>query len=101
MLRIWIVLSLSIALHGCGKKGPQAPENTYPMTATIVARDPRGNTVNLDNKEIPGVMEAMKMDYALRGAKVESLPPDGTPVNATLHERDGEFWVTDVKATKK
>jgi hypothetical protein len=42
-------------------------------------------------------MEPMKMDYALRGAKVDSLPPNGTPVDVTLHERDGEFWVTDVK----
>ena len=70
------------------------------MTATIVSRDPGANTVNLDNKEIPGVMEAMKMDYALRGAKASALPPDGTAVSATLHERDGQYWVTDVKTSK-
>jgi hypothetical protein len=56
--------------------------------------------VNLDNKEVPGVMEAMKMDYALRGAKVSSLPPDGTAVDVTLHEQDGRYWVTDVKLKK-
>jgi len=70
------------------------------MTATIVSRDPAQNTVNLDNKEIPGVMEAMKMDYELRGAKVIALPPDGTPVTATLHERDGRYWISDVRARK-
>jgi hypothetical protein len=90
--RIAVAL-LALACH----KEAQVPEKTYPMTATIVSRDPRGNTVNLDNKEVPGVMEPMKMDYALRGAKVESLPADGTPVAVTLHERDGEYWVTDVK----
>jgi copper binding protein CusF len=74
-----------------------ATEKTYPMTATIVSRDPAENTVNLDNKEVPGVMEAMKMDYALRGAKVSSLPPDGTAVDVTLHEQDGRYWVTDVR----
>ena len=67
------------------------------MTATIVSREPRGNTVNLDNKEVPGVMEAMQMDYSLRGAKVDALPANGTPVACTLHERDGEYWVTDVR----
>ena len=67
------------------------------MTATIVSRDRAQNSVNLDNKEIPGVMEAMKMDYELRGTKVDALPPDGTAVEAKLHERDGRYWVTDVK----
>lgn len=70
------------------------------MTATIVSRDAKTNNVNLDNENVPGVMEPMKMDYPLRGAKVDSLPPDGTRVDVTLHEQDGEFWVTDVKPHK-
>lgn len=97
----WIMigaLCVVLVCTGCAKK--TAESKTYPMTATIVSRDARGNTVNLDNKEIPGVMESMKMDYALRGANVDSLPPNGTPVTATLHEQDGQFWVTDVKAKK-
>jgi len=68
------------------------------MTATIVSRDPTQNTVNLDNKEVSGVMEAMRMDYTLRNAKVATLPPDGTAVEVRLHESDGHYWVTDVKA---
>ena len=74
-----------------------AAEQTYPMTATIVSRDPANNMVNLDNKEVPGKMMAMKMDYELRGAKVASLPPDGTPVEVTMHDRNGSYYVTDVK----
>ena len=90
---------LLVAICAC-RSEPPSKENTYPMTATIVSRDPAQNTVNLDNKEIPGVMEAMKMDYELRGAKVNALPPDGTPVTATLHERDGRYWISDVRARK-
>jgi hypothetical protein len=67
------------------------------MTATIVSRDPSQNTIGLDNKEVPGVMESMRMDYTLRDANVAALPPDGTPVNVKLHESDGRYWVTDVK----
>ena len=85
-------------LVACHRK--QAAEHTYPMTATIVSRDAASNTVNLDNKEVPGVMEPMKMDYALRGAKVDTLPANGTPVVVTLHERDGQYWVTDVVARR-
>jgi copper binding protein CusF len=93
-----IALLLIVAAIGCAKKS--APEKTYPMTATIVSHDVRGKTVNLRNKNIPGVMEAMEMDYPVRGANIESLPPDGTVVTATLHQREDEYWVTDIKPKK-
>ncbi len=78
-----------------------AAEETYPMTATIVSRDPAKNMVNLDNKEVPGKMGAMKMEYELRGAKVDSLPADGTAVVVTMHDQNGKYWVTDVKPQPK
>ncbi len=70
------------------------------MTATIVSRNPAKNTVNLDNGEVPGKMAAMKMDYELRGAKVAELPHDGTPVEVTIHDTNGSYYVTDVKPRK-
>ncbi len=95
-------LSLVFALIAlaCAGKQEAAPEKSYPMTATIVSRDANRNTINLDHAQVPGVMEAMRMEYELRGAKVASLPPDGTPVDTTLHEQDGRFWVTGVKPKK-
>jgi Cu/Ag efflux protein CusF len=75
-------------------------EKTYPMTATIVSRDPAKNTVNLDNKEVQGEMAAMKMDYEVRGAKVASLPPDGTAVEVTVHDASGSTYITGVKAKR-
>ena len=89
---------MTIAI-ACSKQSPPI-ENTYPMTATIVYRDPAKNTVNLDNKEVPGRMMAMKMDYELRGANVTDLPPDGTPVVVTMHDKNGAYYVTDVKPKK-
>jgi Cu/Ag efflux protein CusF len=74
-----------------------AAEKTYAMTATIVSRDPAKNTVNLDNKEVPGEMGAMKMDYELRGAKVDSLPSDGSTVIVTVHDQNGKYFISDVK----
>jgi hypothetical protein len=76
-------------------------EETYPMTATIVSRDSVKNMVNLDNNEVPGRMGAMKMDYELRGAKVGSLPADGTPVVVTMHDQNGKYWISDVKPASK
>jgi hypothetical protein len=75
-------------------------EKTYPMTATIVSRDPAKNTLNLDNKEVPGRMMAMKMDYEVRGARVIALPPDGSAVEVTVHDTNGSYYITDVKVNK-
>ena len=99
-MRKILLLTLLVAIACSRKQQSAAKENTYPMTATIVSRDPAQNTLTMDNKDIPGVMEAMRMDYELRGTKVNALPPNGTPVTATLHERDGRYWVTDVRPHK-
>lgn len=95
-----IAVIFTVLLLACGGKHSTAPEKTYAMTATMVSRDPAQNTITLDNKAMPGVMEAMRMDYPVRGANVTALPKDGAPVNAILHEQDGQYWVTDVKARK-
>ena len=99
MKRVLLLILIGIA---CSKRSQPAAtiERTYPMRATIVSRDPAKNTVNLDNKEVPGEMAAMKMDYEVRGAKVDSLPPNGTPVVVTVHDRNGTYYISDVKAKK-
>ena len=101
------LLVLIVTTIACSKQSAPAKtesaaadETTYAMTATIVSRDPSKNTVNLDNKEVPGKMMAMKMDYELRGAKVSDLPPDGSPVVVTVHDVNGSHYVSDVKPGK-
>jgi len=105
MKRFLITTLIALAAVACskqaGKSMPAASnETTYPMTATIVSRDPAKNSVNLDNKEVPGRMAAMKMDYELRGSKVSELPPDGTSVDVTMRDMNGSYYVTDVKPKK-
>ena len=110
-----VSLAVSIALVACARNettttATQAPapatsattaapvaEKTHQMNGVVVSRDPANNTVNIDNEDVPGVMAPMKMDYELRGAGVDSLPPDGSRVTMTLHEQNGTYWVTDVK----
>jgi hypothetical protein len=105
MKRLFIIALVAVGAVACSKHThttTPAPLNeaTYPMTATIVSRDPAKNTVNLDNVEVPGKMTAMKMDYELRGTRVAELPPDGTPVQVTVHDTNGSYYVTDVKLKK-
>ncbi len=99
MKRVLVVLSITLALACAKKAQPSAPaEKTYPMTATIVSRDAGKNTLNLDNKEVPGEMGAMKMDYEVKDAKVTSLPADGSAVEVTVHDRNGSYYITNVKS---
>ncbi len=96
---VFVLMSLIVA---CSKQAapPASNEVTYPMTATIISRDPARNMLNLDNKEVPGKMMAMKMEYEVRGAKVDSLPRDGSAVVVTMHDQNGKYYITDVKPAK-
>jgi hypothetical protein len=63
----------------------------------VMSRNAEDNSLNLDHEAIPGFMEAMTMDYVVRGAKVATLPPDKSRIEAKLHVTDRSYWITDVK----
>lgn len=106
MRRVTAVLALALALLACScgakKEKPlsEPGEKVYAIKGKIVARDSGDNTVTLDHQAIPGFMEAMTMDYSVRGATVAKLPPNGAPVEARLHVTGNAFWLTDVRATR-
>ena len=72
-------------------------EKVYVLKGKIVGRDNASNTLDVDHQAIPGFMEAMTMQYEVRGAKVAALPADQTPIEAKLHATDDAFWLTDVR----
>ena len=99
-----LALALLLIL-GCGKakienasKPLSVPgEKIYVMHGKIVARDAAENALTIDHREIPGYMEAMTMDYQVRGAKVDGLPPNGATIDAKLHVTEEKgIWLTDV-----
>src|SRR5947209_3825720 len=74
-------------------------EKSYTMHGKIAGRDASENSLTINHDAIPGYMEAMTMDYIVRGAKVDALPPNGTAITATLHVTDGNgIWITAVRA---
>src|SRR3954464_10170282 len=102
-----LALVLIIVALACGKekvsnadKPLSVPgEKTYALQGKIVGRDAAENTLSIDHEAIPGYMEAMTMDYIVRGAKVDALPPNGTAITATLHVTDDKgIWITNVRA---
>jgi protein SCO1 len=102
-----LLLVLLAFVAACGPKKSADPsvkplteagEKVYDMKGKIVARDVESNSVTVDHEEIPGFMEAMKMDYTVRGAKVARLPANGARVAAKLHVTDGGYWITDIQS---
>ena len=98
-----VILFVALALVACGKSETKskpldvAGQKVYELRGKIVSRDRNDNTLKVDHEEIKGFMEAMTMDYSVRGAKVEQLPADGTRVQAKLHVADDAYWLTDVR----
>ncbi|MBV8517855.1 MAG: copper-binding protein [Acidobacteria bacterium] len=106
MKRLMLACVLALFAAGCGGSDDKAKpvsepgEKLYEMHGTIVSRNPADNSLHIDHDAIPGFMEAMAMDYTVRGAKVASLPPDRTRVAARLHVTDRSYWITDVKKSQ-
>jgi protein SCO1/2 len=91
------VLLLTACDSGKSRVSHAAAEKVYTMRGVIKARDPRQSTITVDHEAIPGFMEAMTMDYPVRGTAIDRLPPVGSAITARLHVTDDAFWLTDVQ----
>jgi len=106
MVRVAVVgIVLTLLVAACAKRESKPlsvpGEKLYTMQGTIVSRDAVDNTLRVDHKDIPGYMEAMTMDYSVRGADVLSLPPDKAQIEAKLHVTGDAYWLTDVRESGK
>ncbi|HEY0143587.1 MAG TPA: copper-binding protein [Thermoanaerobaculia bacterium] len=102
MRRVLLLVILALLVAACSGGEPEKPlseagEKLYVVRGKILSRDAGRNVVNMDHEAIPGFMEAMVMDYAVRGVKVETLPADGKRVEAKLHVTERAYWITDVR----
>ncbi len=106
MKRVTVLMFLVLFAVACGESEKPKPlsvkgEQLYTLEGKIVLRDKGDNTLRIDHKAIPGFMEAMTMDYSVRGANVAQLPPDGSVITAKLHVVSDAYWLTDVRKARK
>src|SRR5688500_7147274 len=100
--RAAIAVPLMLIVLACGRSEREKPlsepgERLFDVRGRIEGRDASDNILRLNHERIPGFMEAMTMEFTVRGADVTSLPPDGAAVAAKLHVTDRAYWLTDVK----
>lgn len=75
----------------------EAGERLYTVRGVVVSRSAADNSLKVDHEAIPGFMEAMVMDYNVRGAEVGALPADKSRIEAKLHVTERSYWITDVR----
>ena len=99
-----ILLLLASMLASCddGKPKPlsEPGEKLYTLRGVVLSRNASDNSLRLDHEAIPGYMEAMTMDYPVRGAAVSSLSPDRSRIEAKVHVTRRSYWITDVKPSR-
>ncbi len=100
MRRIAGVLA-AVFIIACGSDAPkplsEPGEKLYDLRGVIESRDSGDNTIRIRHEAIANFMEAMTMDFSVRGAEARELPADGTRVTARLHVTDRAYWLTDLK----
>jgi protein SCO1/2 len=96
-----VVLFLVVLTGGCAKEQPrplsEPGEKLHTIRGAIVSRNTGDNSLRLNHGAVAGFMEAMTMDFPVRGAEVKALPSDGSRIEAKLHVTDRAYWITDVK----
>ena len=82
-----------VLLAGCGKD----PDRIYDFRGQVVSIDPSGRTVVIDHEDIPGLMRAMKMPFAVEDpVLVDGLVP-GITVEGKLKVVSGKFVLLELK----
>ena len=101
MKRLALLLLVLVTLAACSGEEPkplsEPGEKLYTVRGVVLSREATSNTLHVEHEAIPNFMAAMTMDFPVRGAKVERLPPDGSRIEATLHHGETSFWLTDVR----
>lgn len=96
-LLLLLVLSSAGMLAAC----QSAPEKRYPLQAEVISVDTPRKLIVVKHGEIPGLMPAMTMSYAVLDAKdIESLRP-GDKISAELVVADNKGHLEKIALVSK
>lgn len=89
LLLVVTVCAVGALLAGCRQKAAPAGPEQRPVRGKVVAVNVPGQSILLDHEAVPGVMEAMTMEYRVADPAVLGEVHPGDRISATLEfERD-------------
>ena len=98
-LRILILFCFLVALAGCVKKEPEQtkPIKTYTINGVIKALDAEHHSATIEHQKIVGWMEAMTMEFPIRGVSEFAKLQVGQKITAKVNVQDLEFWLSEIQ----
>ena len=91
--KLFVLVVLLPVFAGCGSE----PDRIYDFKGQVVSVEEGGKGVTIDHEDIPGLMRAMKMRFAVQDpALMEGLVP-GMSVEGKLKVVAGKYLLTELK----
>ncbi len=99
---LWLVgLVLALIIVGCkgGGEGSSRAggEKLYDVRGKVVAVNPAKPAVTLDHEDIPGLMKAMQMEFAVEDAKLLEGIKVGDQVQGRLKKGESGYVLTKLE----
>jgi protein SCO1/2 len=91
-----LVLIVAAVLVGCTSNPTKTAQQQYPVKGKVLALNPAKPSIRLDHEDIPGLMEAMKMEFAVANAGIlDGLKVDDQ-VQGELKVESGKYIITSL-----
>jgi len=93
-----VLLIVPLAFVSCRGGTEKAPAGgQYPVKGKVISVDAGKPTVKLDHEEIPGLMKAMEMEYAVENSKMLEGIKAGDQVEGQLKVENGNYTITQLE----
>ncbi len=100
-LRWLAAVAVPVLVMGCGDGGSGKPKpaavQQYDVRGKVIAIDAAKPAVTLDHEDIPGLMKAMQMEFAVENAKLMEGIRTGDQVQGRLKKSDSGLVITHLE----
>jgi protein SCO1/2 len=87
-------LLVLVALLGCKSDATRRTDNEYDVRGKVIALDPSKPGMTLDHEDIPGLMKAMQMEFAVADARLLEGVKVGDHLQGRLKKADSGYVIT-------
>jgi len=84
----WIAVSVAALLMAAIGLGQTSSQKSFTFHGKVLGVDEKAGSLNIDGENVPGWMEAMKMDYKVDDPSVLKKVKVGDQISATVYAGD-------------
>src|SRR5438309_2361056 len=91
-----VALTVPVIFAGCRGNEKAPADKQYAIKGKVTAVNPDKSSVKLDHEDIPGLMNAMEMEFAVEKAKLLEGLKAGDQVQGRLKVESGKYVITEL-----